>query len=260
LSKNIEPITSDTANSVRINEVLELVKERSKYSDSARKIPNSKAVLNNFEANDILKSWNINTPPTESIATLEEAVEFANKHEFPVVLKINSKEVLHKKDIGGVITNIDNQAKLEESFRKLSESIENLSVNIQKTSSIQVQKQVARGVEIIVGVKRDPNFGHVLMFGAGGTLAEIIGDRNLRLLPINRHEAEKFVAQSKIFKVLKGYRGEKPYALSKLYYLIEQISELLQSFPELEEFEINPVIITHDEIWSVDGKGIVSLG
>lgn len=259
LSENVEPIHSDIADLVKINEILEIAKASEKYSDTARKIPNKRAVLNNFEANEILKSWYINTPPTASISTLTEAVEFAKENGFPVVLKINSKDVLHKKDVGGVITNIDNPGKLVGSFKTLSDIIDALPVNVQKTSSIQIQKQVAGGVEVIVGVKRDPNFGHVLMFGAGGTLAEIIGDRNLRLLPINRHEAEKFVMQSKIYKVLKGYRGEKPYALSKLYFLIEQMSELLQTFPELEEFEINPVIITHEDIWSVDGKGIVTL-
>jgi acetate---CoA ligase (ADP-forming) len=218
-----------------------------------------RTAFNNFETNEILSSWDIKTPPTEKITSVLDALMFTYKHGWPAVLKLSSSKILHKSDLGGVITNITGKEKLEQALEQLDTRIKELDPELQKTVSIQIQKQVSSGVEVILGVKKDVTFGHVLMFGAGGTMAEILQDRNLQLLPIERIDAEKVVKGSKIYTILKGFRGEKPYALSKLYTLIDKIAELVETFPELEEFEINPVIVTHSEVWAVDGKGILTI-
>lgn len=246
LTKSVQPIHAETADLVKINQIIDIVRSQ------------KRTVLNNYEANEVLKAWGIHVPASTEAGTIDEAVHFVKEHDFPVVLKINAENLLHKKDIGGVIANINNRGKLEESHNKLKDVIASLPKQVQTTASIQIQKQITGGVEIILGIKRDKNFGHVMMFGAGGTFAELINDRNLHLLPVDRYIAENLVHKSRINKVLQGYRGDKAYAVSRIYFLMEQLSELITTFPEFEELEINPVIVTQDEVWSVDGKAIIS--
>lgn len=226
-------------------------------------INSNRKVLNNIESNNLLTYAEVKTPPTAelpigNVNKIEAlALKFTQTYGWPIVLKLSSEHILHKSDLGGVIVNINNRSKLKSALKELTVRIKKLNEEIQKTIKIQIQKQVVGGRELILGIKRDVSFGHVMMFGAGGTLAEIIKDRNLHLLPVGSLEAQILVANSKIYKILKGYRGEKSYALDKLYFLIEKLSDFVQRFPEIEQIEINPVIITQDEVWAVDGKVIL---
>lgn len=237
----------------KVNQIIHIARDTAKASGE------TSIALNSFQANEVLKSWDINTPPTEKVTTILDSLLFTYKYGWPVVLKLSSSKILHKSDLGGVITNISNKSKLEDALEILDGRIKQLPPEVQPTVSIQIQRQVSDGVEVIVGFKKDTTFGHVLMFGAGGVMAEIIHDRNLKLLPVDRLDAENIVKQSKIFTKLKGYRGDAPYALAKLYSVILKVAELSETFPEFEEFEINPVIVTHEDVWAVDGKGIVTL-
>lgn len=236
----------NTADQVKIDEILRLAREQGTEA------------LNSFEANEVVKSWNINVPKTTLIRNFDDALEFTQASGWPVVIKLSSSHALHKTELGGVIVNVNNRAKLQRAFETMMRRIEKLDINVKNTASIQIQKQITGGIEVIIGVKRDKNFGHVLMFGAGGTLTEVFNDRNLHMLPINRFEAEKLVMKSKIAKVLKGYRGEKEYCVTKLYYMIEKVSELVSTFPEIEEFEINPVIVTKEDVWAIDPKVLIN--
>ncbi|MFZ5424583.1 MAG: acetate--CoA ligase family protein [Patescibacteria group bacterium] len=220
-------------------------------------IERNRKVLNSFEANDILNIVDINTPPTREVKTLEDAKDFVSAEGYPVVLKLSSPLILHKKDIGGVITNINDENALVENFSAINSTLNSLAKEFKQNTRVQIQKQVAAGIEVIAGIKKDSSFGHVLMFGAGGTLAELIEDRNLCLIPVSNVAAQRLVAQSKIGKMLEGYRGDKPYNLEGLYSLLEKLSNLAVSVPDLQEFEINPIIITHENIWAVDGKGVL---
>lgn len=213
--------------------------------------------LNSFETDEILQSWNINVPPSMKASTYEEGCKFAEKYGFPVVLKLVSSELLHKSDIGGVIVNIKSYDELGDAYKKIYERVDALDSKVKESVTIQIQKQVDKGVEVIVGVKKDPNFGHIMMFGAGGTLAEIIKDVNLKLAPLDHQEAQDLVKRSKVNTLLRGYRGDKPYDLDKLYALLVNVSELIINFPEFKEFEINPVIVTQDNAWAVDGKALL---
>jgi acetyltransferase len=124
-------------------------------------------------------------------------------------------------------------------------------------SKIQIQKEITGGIEVIVGVKRDPNFGPVMLFGAGGKFAEILLDRNLHLLPIGISEAKQLVSNSKISTLLKGFRGDTPYNLDPLYETIVRLGKLVEGTPEIAEIEINPLIITHSGVWAVDSKVVL---
>ena len=136
---------------------------------------------------------------------------------------------------------------MQASIQKLGDSYAN----------VQIQKQVESGVEVIIGIKRDPSFGNIMMFGAGGTLAELVADRNLLLITQDSAQIAALVRQAKIAKVLEGYRGEEPYAVQKLQELMITLAQLAQNVDEFAELEINPVIVTHTQAWAVDGKAIL---
>jgi ferredoxin-NADP reductase len=149
---------------------------------------------------------------------------------------------------------------LDDAWHKLERKRDQLSEEVRDQLNIQIQKEIINGVELIVGVKYDPTFGPVLLFGAGGSYAELIADRNLHLLPITKAQVEKLVKGSKVYKVLKGKDGEPPYALEKLYELILKLAKLSELVPEASDIEINPVILTLNDVWAVDAKVILKAG
>jgi ferredoxin-NADP reductase len=204
-----------------------------------------------------LDSVCIQTPQTKLVANLDEAEAFARDIGYPVVLKMSSPELLHKRDVGGVITHINDRMSLSDGFDTLHRKISHLDDEIKEKVQIQIQKEVPNGIEVIVGTKHDPTFGPVLLFGAGGTLAEMISDRNLHLLPMDKGQAKKLVENSKIHKLLAGYRGDQPYALDKLYEVIMDIGNLALNLPSVADLEVNPVIVTMNDVWSVDAKVVL---
>lgn len=216
--------------------------------------------LDNLEANDLISSFGIPTPKTGKAGSFEEAKKLALDFGFPVVLKLSSPGLLHKKEIGGVITDIRNEDQLEVAWDALERRITHLDQDIREHVSIQIQKEVESGVEVIVGVKDDPTFGKVLLFGAGGSLAELVLDRNLHLLPVDLEQAKNLVQASKVYSLLKGGSHEPPYCLDKLYELIINFGRLAQGITEISEVEANPVIVTLNGVWAVDGKVVLSKG
>jgi acetyl coenzyme A synthetase (ADP forming)-like protein len=210
--------------------------------------------LDNLDANEILRLAGIPTPPTQTVVSLEDAKKFVEENHWPVALKLSSPGLLHKSDLGAVIKDISSEGELEAAMINLDHKITQLSGNTAGTIIKQIQKYIMSGTEVIVGVKKDPTFGPVLLFGAGGSLAELIVDRNLRLLPIDSELAKQLVERSKIYKILKGYRGEAPLALDKLYDVIVRLGKVIEFLPDVSEIEINPLIITQNDVWAVDCK------
>lgn len=221
-------------------------------------------VLNVLESNKVLELAHIEVPYTEEVYSFDDAVKFATTKLFPVVLKVSAADFLHKKDGGGVAVNINSISKIKTEYEKM--------LTVASGRSIVVQKQVPSGTEVIVGIKRDSVFGYVLMFGSGGTFAELVLDRNLLILPAKTSDIAALVENSKIYKILKGYRGSKELAIDKLVGLIEKLVNYVLSTETLSleqgvlvegdekdsgvfsEIEINPVIVGENDVWAVDGK------
>lgn len=222
-----------------------------------RAVNEKQRALDNIAADKILKSVGINTPPTKIAASFEEAKAFAQEYGYPVVLKLSSPGLLHKREIGGVLTGIVDEQGLNDAWHKMIRKLEQLDEKYRDKVEFQIQKDINNGIEVLVGIRHDPTFGAVLLFGAGGYYTELIGDRNLHLLPITKEEIIDLVGRSKAFKVLKG-KDEKPdYALDKLYDLILRMSKLEMMIKEADEIEINPVIVTVNNVWAVDAKVIL---
>ncbi|MFH1407466.1 MAG: acetate--CoA ligase family protein [Patescibacteria group bacterium] len=204
--------------------------------------------LDNLSANELISSAGIATPPTELIKTFERAKDFTEKNGWPVVLKLSSPEIIHKKRAGGVILDIINENQLEKALTKMQE----------KNLDIQIQKSIVGGAQVLVGVKRDITFGNILLFGAGGSFAELISDKNIHLLPMGIMDAKTLVENSKVYTLFETAPGEIPFALDKLFELIVRVGKLAESMPKNLEIEINPVIVNKDNAWAVDPKIIIN--
>ena len=214
--------------------------------------------LESNKINELFDDWDIATPASAVVSSLEQTKRFAKKHSFPVVLKLSAPKLLHKTEVSGVITGIGGMKQLEAASQELISRKTELPAQLRKSVKIQVQAQIEEGVEVIVGIKRTPEFGAVLMFGAGGTLVELISDHNLQVLPVTQEGIQEMVEKSKAYSLLKGYRGGQELALGKLYHLIAQLTDLVQTLPFFAEIEINPVIVTKTEAYAVDGKVVLS--
>ncbi|MCX8034780.1 MAG: acetate--CoA ligase family protein [Candidatus Dojkabacteria bacterium] len=211
--------------------------------------------LSNYEVNEIFTLHNINVPASRVVTSFDECLDFVNTNGFPVVMKIISRNLVHKFDVGGVITGINTQRKLKKSFDKMNNNIKSLNLT---EASIQIQKQCQKGVELIVGLKRDRSFGDLILFGMGGTYAELISDINMALLPLDYHKIKSLVHSSRVFRLLSGYRNGEVYDLEPLYDFLFRFSQLLELYPQIQEIEVNPLIVNTNGIWAVDGKAVLS--
>jgi acetyltransferase len=220
-------------------------------------INNNQKALDNLDADNVISIAGIQTPATKIVVDLPDALNFANNIGYPVVLKLSSPGLLHKKHLGGVILDLRNAEQLEDGWNTLERKVEHLDDTIKGHVKFQIQKEIPSGVEVLVGIKRDPTFGPVLLFGAGGSLTELISDENLHLLPLDMNSIEELVKESKIYSFLQGSENEPPYALDKLYKLIFALSKVFEAAPQIHEIEINPVIASINDVWAVDTKVIL---
>lgn len=219
---------------------------------------NNVKALGTFESNEMLQATGITTPPTKAVLNIDEAKTFAKEVGWPIVLKLTCPDLMHKTELGGVITDILNEQQLIVAWDKMqSIVVHELSAEMCPLARIMMQKQIINGVEVIVGIKRDPTFGPVMLFGAGGTYAELIADRNLHLLPIDKTRAKKLVEKSKIYTILKGYRGKPPFALDKLYDALVRIAKLAEAEPDALEIDVNPIVVTLNDTFAVDAKVVL---
>ena len=200
--------------------------------------------LENIEADKLMNYVGIKTPASSYITKLEQAKNFVSVNNYPVVLKLSGQGLLHKLDAGGVITNINSDYDLETAFSKI------LAKTEMKNLQIQIQKQVENGIEIILGMKIDPVFGYFILFGAGGSFVELILDKNIHLLPINHLQSKNLILNSKINKIIKKLGID----IDDLSKVIVHFSKLKHIIPEAKEIEINPLILSKNDIWAVDSK------
>ena len=203
----------------------------------------------------LLQHYGIPTVP--SLLTQEAAAgaDFARKAGYPVVLKIISKEWLHKSDLGGVRLNISDESQLQATFQELMELFE-VRTPEGSLEGILVQKQ-AKGVELLLGLKRDPQFGPVLVAGAGGIYTEILRDIARGFVPLSRERARCLLAALKIYPILAGTRGQAGVNLEALLDLMLGLSRLAVDYPEIRELDLNPVMATAEGCGCVDWRVLV---
>ena len=196
--------------------------------------------LNEMEARQVIAAYGLPLPKSQLALSVEHAVRLAKEIGYPLVMKIISPDILHKSDIGGVKVGIKN----EKEVRVAYEEIINRAYRYMADADIwgvAVQEMVKVGKEIILGVTKDPTFGHMLMFGLGGIYVEVLKDVVFRIAPLSRAEAEEMVREIRSFPLLAGARGEKPSDLIAITDCILRISQMVTDFPQIVELDINPL-------------------
>lgn len=203
-------------------------------------------------AKDILVEYGFRFPLTHIAPTSGEAVEFAEKIGFPVVLKIASPDILHKTDIGGVRVGLKSPEEVENAFMDITNQARKHMPNAM-IWGVTVQEIITGGKEIILGMSHDLQFGHMIMFGMGGIYVELLQDVAFRITPVTNTEAMEMIQDTKAYKLLTGIRGEEASDIDATVDAICRLSQLASDFPEIIELDINPLIIL------AKGKGTVAL-
>jgi len=204
------------------------------------------------EGHDILSAYGLPVPPYRLCKTADEAVAAAKQFGYPVVLKVVSPQILHKTEFGGVRVNITDESILNSDFAGLLETVR-AKAPTAEVWGVLVQKMAPKGTETILGMKRDPSFGPLLMFGLGGILVEVLKDVVFRVAPVNEISVDSMVTGIKAAKILQGYRGEPPRDVPKIKECLERLSQLVTDFKEIDELDINPLLVYEE------GKGALVL-
>lgn len=206
----------------------------------------NRTYLMEHECKELLEGMGIATTGSLVAGSGDEAAGMARVLGYPVALKIVSPDVVHKVETGGVRLNLNSADEVRKAYRDIVGSY-----RYQHIVGVSVQRMAAPGVEAIVGVTRDPNFGRILMFGLGGTFAEVLGDVTFRVLPVTERDVDGMIREIKGYPLLQGYRGQS-VDVDSLKGLLLRISDLVGACPEIRELDLNPVFLYPDGNCVVD--------
>jgi acetate---CoA ligase (ADP-forming) len=211
----------------------------------------SKKILSGIDALEFLSAFGISVSKSIQAANWRELEKAAREIGYPIVLKISGQEFIHKTDIGGVITSIKNKAELRRACDLLKNRMASAAAG--KNFEFHVQKQ-AEGREILIGLKKDPQFRPVIVCGAGGIYAEILKDISRELTPVDAETIQRMLKSLRIYPLLKGIRGEIGIDFDGLTETIERISYLAQRVPDITELDLNPLMASPECCVAVDAR------
>jgi acetyltransferase len=212
-----------------------------------------RAVLMENESKELMKSYGIPTGNFKVVPTAEKAIEFAQEIGFPVVLKIASPSISHKTDVGGVVVGLANEQQVRDAFYTIMKRVREKDPNAE-IRGVLVERMVHKKIELLIGANKDPIFGPVIAFGRGGVAVEIFGDVKLGLPPLNRMLARRLMEGTRIYPLLKGYRGMPGVNLDELELILVRFAYLVMDFPEIREIDINPFAIDETGGLAIDAR------
>lgn len=213
--------------------------------------------LTEAEAKKFLECYNFPVVKTAVARTADEAVCLTAQIGYPVVLKILSPQIIHKTDAGGVALDLNNEAEVREAFDRIVQRARQYNPDAEIQGAI-VQKMVKKtGYEVIIGAKRDPLFGPVILFGMGGVGVELFKDFGLGLPPLNQTLVRRMMEDTKVYQLLKGYRNVPPANIKLLEEVMVLFSQLLVDFPQIKEVDINPLFINEQDALAIDARIVV---
>ncbi|MGM0452680.1 MAG: acetate--CoA ligase family protein [Thermodesulfobacteriota bacterium] len=207
-----------------------------------------KTVLGEYDGAALLKCYGFDLPPMDVAASAEHAGDIADDIGYPVVMKIASPQILHKSDAGGVVVNVKTRQAVENAYAQIMQNAASYNPNA-RIDGVLVQKMAPAGQEVILGVNKNPGFGHLIMFGFGGIYVELFKNVTFRLAPIGRNNARRMITSITGFEMLTGFRGKPKADIEKLEQLLVGLSNLVTDIPQIKELDINPLFV-HEE-----GKG-----
>ncbi|MGB8992418.1 MAG: bifunctional acetate--CoA ligase family protein/GNAT family N-acetyltransferase [Desulfobaccales bacterium] len=214
-------------------------------------------VLTELESKAILSAYGIPVNPTVAASSTSDAAGVAEMIGFPVALKINSPDISHKSDVDGMRFNLRNAKEVVAAFEEVTTGVKarNPAATILGVT-VQTQEEKAT-CELIIGSKRDPDFGPLILFGAGGVFTEVLEDSAVDLPPLNLLLARRLIEKTRVSRVLRGYRGSPPADLDRLAEILVRISQLVTDFPEIVELDLNPLLVIKGRFVAVDARVII---
>jgi acetyltransferase len=237
-----EPPDFDVA---RASEILGLLRSR------------NRTLLTEWESKRLLAAYGIPTVRTELARNADEAVHMADRIGYPVVVKLHSETISHKTDVGGVLLDLATPEAVRGAFEQIRRAV------AQRTGGdhflgVTVQPMLREhGYELILGCSLDPQFGPVLLFGAGGELVEILGDRVLGLPPLTTTLARRMMERTRIYRALQGVRGRRPVDLGALESVLVRFSQLVAEQRWIKEIDINPLLVSEEQIVALDARVVM---
>lgn len=211
-------------------------------------------MLSEVGSKALLQAYGIPVNRTEIAGTEDEAMEKAETLGFPVALKIASPDITHKTDAGGVMLNLKNAFEVRQAFIEIADAAR-LHAPDAAINGVTVQPMLVHSDhELILGVKHDQSFGPLILFGMGGIMTEVFQDRALALPPLNRLLSKRLMEETKVYRLLKGYRNHPPANMELLEEILIRLSQLAIDFPEIAELDINPLMVTADTACAVDAR------
>jgi acetyltransferase len=215
-------------------------------------------VLTEMESKALLSAFNIPVARTMVAHSPNEALLIAQQLGFPVAMKVNSPDITHKSDAGGVALNLNNAHEVRAAYQRIIDNVQHNRPNA-KLDGISIEPMIVKpnGRELMIGVTSDPAFGPVITFGAGGTAVEIMGDRAVALPPLNSFLAKELIQGTRISKMLGAFRHMAPAYVGALEDVLLRVSEMVCELPLLKEMDINPLILDEQGALAADARVVV---
>ena len=222
-----------------------------------RALDEGNPLLTETESKALLTAYGIPVNRTLIAASADEAVACSEEIGYPIAMKINSLDITHKSDARGVKLNLRNEKDIRKAFSEILTNARSYNPEAE-LMGVSVQPMLKLpDYELILGTKRDADFGPVILFGMGGIMTEILKDQAIALPPLNRMLARRLMESTRVYRMLKGYRNRPPANLEILEEILIRLSQLVTDFPEIEELDINPLILTEDQTCAVDARVII---
>jgi acetyl-CoA synthetase (ADP-forming) len=215
----------------------------------------STTILDEFQSKKAMLEYGISVTEPVLARSLEAATTAAEKIGYPVVMKIVSPQITHKSDVGGVRVGLANRGDVSRAYDEIMAAADKAPEAL--IVGVAVQKMAPSGIELVVGMSKDPQFGPVLMFGLGGTLVEVLKDLAFRIVPLTRQDAQAMIRQIRAYRLLEGYRGQPPVDIPHIEELLLKVSKMAEENPEIKEMDINPLIAYDKGAIAVDARIIL---
>lgn len=212
--------------------------------------------LYEYESMRFLAEYDIPVPAFQLTHTCQQAAEAAEEIGYPVTLKVVSRDILHKSDVGGVINGITTEGQLADAWEKMGEELQKNAPDA-RIEGFLVMAFSPGGTECIAGMTRDKQFGTAIMFGLGGIFVEVLQDTALQLLPLTHGEALEMISSIKGKKLLDGYRGQPACDKEAIAQLLLNLARLSEENPEIAEIDINPFFARREGLLAVDARTLL---
>ena len=213
-------------------------------------------LLSEIESKELIKEAGINVMDSTLARSKKDALWISDQMGYPVVLKIASQEVTHKSDAGGVKLGLTSREEVDRAYDDILRSVTQMYPKA-VIQGVTVQKAAKSGVEVIVGMSKDAQFGPVLMFGLGGIFVEILKDVSFRIVPLTRKDAASLIREIKGYPLLEGYRGAPAVDVQSLEDLLLKLSGFVLEYPEIKELDLNPIFAYSNGNVAVDARIIL---